>query len=177
MPQRECKLDNRATGCRADEDSGRQDRRRASKSGRATLLRSAMRWLASSMSFQPRPSKVHHRMPLNTPLSTDENNPPKFYDECCSRGIVTDSSRPGIEDRRARPGIMETLAAFMSCQRGPPIFSPRDPPDYLYCVVRGAAREYALTTDGRRQILAFRARSWAKASAGCRHEGRTIGVA
>jgi CRP/FNR family transcriptional regulator, nitrogen fixation regulation protein len=51
--------------------------------------------------------------------------------------------------------VMESLAVSMTYHRGQQIYRQKDPAEYWYCIVSGAARKCVLLADGRRQILDF----------------------
>ena len=51
--------------------------------------------------------------------------------------------------------VMESLAVSMMYHRGQQIYRQKDPAEYWYRVVSGAARKCVLLADGRRQILDF----------------------
>ena len=60
--------------------------------------------------------------------------------------------------RRLRPGPLEALSsvgAVLSCRRGQELYRRSDAADHWYQVVSGLAKEQALLSDGRRQILDF----------------------
>lgn len=50
---------------------------------------------------------------------------------------------------------LERLATIAECNVGETIYHFRDPTDYWYGILTGAARKCALTADGRRQIVDF----------------------
>jgi CRP/FNR family transcriptional regulator, nitrogen fixation regulation protein len=52
-------------------------------------------------------------------------------------------------------GAMENLATLFDCRAGDTVYFQDDRADYWYRIVSGAARECALTADGRRQIVDF----------------------
>jgi len=52
----------------------------------------------------------------------------------------------------SNPGVSSSVLIY---KKGKAIFSEKEPAEYVYQVIRGAARSYKLLSDGRRQIGAF----------------------
>src|ERR1700730_18038087 len=58
----------------------------------------------------------------------------------------------------ALPGFLphvDSMRGIVSYQRGEEIYANTDLAEHWYCVISGAARKYALLSDGRRRIIDF----------------------
>ena len=64
---------------------------------------------------------------------------------------------PGTVSTRIWPSLegLDSVGLAKFYHRGNIIYTPDDPAEYWYKVVRGMARKCALTADGRRQIVDF----------------------
>jgi CRP/FNR family nitrogen fixation transcriptional regulator len=70
-------------------------------------------------------------------------------------------SGPGYRDQRISDWptdpleAVDSLASAKRYRRGEEVYTPDDPAEYWYRLVRGMARKCAITADGRRQIVDF----------------------
>jgi len=72
------------------------------------------------------------------------------------------SPKQAIVDYRQAPDALrglsphvDSMRGIVSYQRGEEIYANTDPTEHWYCVISGAARKYALLSDGRRRIIDF----------------------
>jgi hypothetical protein len=72
------------------------------------------------------------------------------------------SPKQAIVDYRQAPDALcglsphlDSMRGIVSYQRGEEIYANTDPAEHWYCVISGAARKYALLSDGRRRIIDF----------------------
>jgi CRP/FNR family nitrogen fixation transcriptional regulator len=72
------------------------------------------------------------------------------------------SPKQAIVDYRQVPDAIcglspqvDSMRGIVSYQRGEEIYAGTDPAEHWYCVISGAARKYALLSDGRRRIIDF----------------------
>jgi CRP/FNR family nitrogen fixation transcriptional regulator len=52
-------------------------------------------------------------------------------------------------------GTLEMMGTLVSFRRGAQFYGERDPAEYLYRLASGVARAYRMTSEGRRQVVAF----------------------
>jgi CRP-like cAMP-binding protein len=68
---------------------------------------------------------------------------------------VASESGQAIDPMRGAFAVVDSMRTVSSYRRDQEIYGRSDAAEYWYCVVSGAARKYALTTDGRRRIIDF----------------------